>query len=212
MPGKGISQKSGKGRAAAGRGRGDGRLPVTVTRKALLVDGSDQRFRLLLQNFFTMSQQLHALRAVLAKRLGVTEPEYRILLAIAQLEDHDGVGVGAIAKHLMVSGPFVTAVGNKLIRRNFIAKRESDIDRRGVLLSLTAYGRQAFADFAKVPQAINDEAFRSLDADDFAVLSAIVQRLVEDGERALVLARLYELEEKSTKAGSPVLHSRHAVK
>ena len=44
--------------------------PLTTTREALLVGGSDAAFRELIGNLMTMAQQLTALRAHLARRLG----------------------------------------------------------------------------------------------------------------------------------------------
>src|SRR5258708_4045683 len=82
--------------------------PLTTTCEALLVGGSDQLFRGLIGNLMTMAQQLQVLRAHLAWRLGVSEPEYRVFLAVAQLQGNDGVGVSAVARHLAVSGAFVT--------------------------------------------------------------------------------------------------------
>jgi DNA-binding MarR family transcriptional regulator len=163
--------------------------PVTTTRAALLVDGSDQLFRELIGNLMTMAQQLQTLRAHLARRLGVSEPEYRVFLAVAQLQGEDGVGVGVVARHLAVSGAFVTVIVQRLARTGHVEKRPSPSDRRGVLVRLTAAGARMMTAFAAEPQAINDELFRDISRPEFRVLSDLVRRVIDGGERALTVSR-----------------------
>jgi len=173
--------------------------PVTTTREALLVDGSDQLFRELIDNLMTMSQQLQTLRAHLARRLGVSEPEYRVFLAVAQLQGDGGVGIGGVARHLAVSGAFVTMIVQRLARSGHVEKRASPIDRRGVLVRLTAQGARMMAEFAPEPQAINDELFGDVSSAEFRLLADLARRFVAGGERALAVSRLREL--SSTRAG-----------
>jgi DNA-binding MarR family transcriptional regulator len=167
--------------------------PVTTTREALLVHGSDQLFRELIGNLMTMAQQLQTLRAHLARRLGVSEPEYRVFLAVAQLQGEDGVGVGVVARHLAVSGAFVTMIVQRLARTGHVEKRPSPSDRRGVLVRLTAAGTRMMAAFAAEPQAINDALFGDISRTEFRLLSDLVRRLVGGGERALTVSSLREL-------------------
>lgn len=167
--------------------------PVTTTCEALLVGGSDHRFRALIGNLMIMAQQLQTLRAGLARRLGVSEPEYRVFLAVAQLQGDDGVGVGALARHLAVSGAFVTMIVQRLARSGHVEKRASASDRRSVLVRLTAMGTRMMASFAAEPQAINDELFRDVGRAEFEMLCDVAQRIVDGGERALAVSRLREL-------------------
>lgn len=167
--------------------------PVTTTCEALLVGGSDHRFRALIGNLMTMAQQLQTLRAGLARRLGVSEPEYRVFLAVAQLQGVDGVRVGALARHLAVSGAFVTMIVQRLARSGHVEKRASASDRRSVLVRLTAMGTRMMASFAAEPQAINDELFRDVGRAEFEMLCDVAQRIVDGGERALAVSRLREL-------------------
>jgi DNA-binding MarR family transcriptional regulator len=166
---------------------------VTTTCEALLVGGSDHRFRALIGNLMIMAQQLQTLRAGLARRLGVSEPEYRVFLAVAQLQGDDGVGVGALARHLAVSGAFVTMIVQRLARSGHVEKRASASDRRSVLVRLTAMGTRMMASFAAEPQAINDELFRDVGRAEFEMLCDVAQRIVDGGERALAVSRLREL-------------------
>lgn len=174
--------------------------PLTTTRAALLVDGSDLVFRELLRDLMTMASQLQELRAGLARQLGVSEPEYRVFLAVAQLQGASGVSVSAIARHLGVSGAFVTMIVQRLVRVGHVCKTPSSTDRRGVLLTLTARGRAVITAFSRNPQMVNDELFRDLDAKEFRLLADIVRRVVAGGERAILLDRLDRVERREKQA------------
>jgi MarR family transcriptional regulator, organic hydroperoxide resistance regulator len=168
-------------------------VPLTTTRAALLVDGSDRVFREMLRDLMTMASQLQELRAGLARQLGVSEPEYRVFLAVAQLQEAKGVSISAVARHLGVSGAFVTMIVQRLVRAGKVQKTPSRTDRRGVLLTLTARGRAAITGFARYPQMVNDELFRDIDEKEFRLLADIVRRIVAGGERAILLRQVDQL-------------------
>lgn len=160
------------------------RAPLSVTHEALLVEGSDRAFRGLIQDLLVMAKQLQGLRLALARELGVSEPQYRLVLAIAQLEEKDGVGVNQVANYLRVTGAFVTMEARKLVRRGFVAKKSDRRDGRAVLLCLTVKGRRALGELAPRQQAVNDELFRGFSASEFNALASLGRRLVANGERA----------------------------
>jgi DNA-binding MarR family transcriptional regulator len=167
-------------------------IPLTITRPALLVGGSDQRFRQLIDNLMTMSNQLQELRARLARRLGVSEPEYRVFLAIAQLQGTTGIRVSAVARHLGVTGALVTMVTSRLVRLGWVAKGTNSADSRQVLLRLTRKGSTVMTRFQSAPQIVNDELFRDISAAEFRQLADIVERIVAGGSRALAAAAALE--------------------
>jgi MarR family transcriptional regulator, organic hydroperoxide resistance regulator len=177
-------------------------VPLTTTRPALLVDGSDRVFREALRDLMTMASQLQELRAGLARQLGVSEPEYRVFLAVAQLQGARGVSISGVARHLGVSGAFVTMIVQRLVRVGKVQKTPSRVDRRGVLLTLTARGRAAMAGFARYPQMVNDELFRDIDEKEFRLLADIVRRVVAGGERAILLRRLDQVGQHDRKTRS----------
>jgi DNA-binding MarR family transcriptional regulator len=163
--------------------------PLTVTRSSVLVGGSDHAFRALIQDLLTLSYQLQALRSILARGLGVSEPQYRVFLAIAQLEGRQGVSVSRVASYLRVSGAFVTMETRKLLRRRYVEKHADPRDGRSVLMSITPAGRQAFARFAELSQRINNELFRAFRAQDFRTLGKLARMLVGNAERAEMLGQ-----------------------
>jgi len=68
-------------------------LPLTVSRPSLLEDGSDRRFRQLIYDLLTISVRMEAVREHLARRMGISAPQYSVLVAIAQLQCETGVSV-----------------------------------------------------------------------------------------------------------------------
>lgn len=172
---------------AAQRPRRRFRPPLTITNPALLTDGSDLPFRELIQSLLVMAHLLEELRHRLARRAGVSEPQYRVFMAVAHQQGEDGVSVSAVARHLRITGAFVTREAGRLVRRGYIEKREDPDDRRGVRLSLTAEGEQVIRDFAPAAQVINDEVFRDISSREFDSLSEIIERIVRGGERAVMV-------------------------
>jgi MarR family transcriptional regulator, organic hydroperoxide resistance regulator len=155
------------------------RPPLSVSRPALLRDGSDATFRRLVNDLLTVSARMQLIRDGFGAIAGLSGPQYSLVMAIARLQGADGVSVNGLAEALHVSGPFVTAETGKLKRRGLIAKRVNPADRRGVLVTLTASGRRLVEDLSGTIRAVNDVIFRDLDAARFAALGAMVARLVD---------------------------------
>jgi MarR family transcriptional regulator, organic hydroperoxide resistance regulator len=168
-----------------GNGRAIYVLPATVSRSALLDKGSDRRFRTLVNDLFTIATRMEVVRRHLARRMGVTGPQYSVLIAVAHLQGEQGVSVGAIAQAMHVSSAFIASETGKMARRNLLLKRPNPADGRGVLLTLASAGRERLERIAAEIGAINDLFFGALDAPSFAALSAAAAALVRGSGRAL---------------------------
>jgi DNA-binding MarR family transcriptional regulator len=169
-------------------------LPPTVSRAALLEDGSDRRFRQLVYDLFTIAARMEAAREHLAARMGVTTAQYSIMMTIAQLQGEVGVGVGALAKTLHVSSAFVASESGKLARLGLVTKRPNPSDGRGVLLRLTRAGRQRIARVGPHVRAVNDMLFAALDRPAFEGLSVAAAGLVHGSEKVVQWLRLVDAE------------------
>lgn len=163
--------------------------PLTASNPALLADGSDHRFRQLVHDLLTVTAQMKEIRDRLADEMGLSGPQYSILLAAAHLADGAGVGVGEMARHLHVSGAFVTTETGKLAEKGLLGKANDADDRRRVLVSLTDEGRRAVRAIAPLQRAVNDQFFAGLGQTEFRILSQIVGRMVGSSEAALSLLR-----------------------
>ncbi len=184
MTGADTGRESGRPAATGGTERTNA-LPLSVGRPELLVDGGDGLFRRLIYDMFTVSVRMQKVRDAIAERMGLTGPQYTILMAVGQLAGESGVTVTAVAQHLHVSGAFATVEIGKLARLGLVAKTANPDDGRSVLVRLTPDGRRRIESVAADLRAVNDRFFASLDADAFRALAATMAELVEDSENAL---------------------------
>lgn len=160
-------------------------LPATISRAPLLKGGSDQRFRVLVADLFTISTRMEMVREHLGGRMGISGPQYSILVGVAHLQGRNGISVGALAEALHVSSAFIATEGGKLVRRGLLLKRINPLDRRSVLLSVAPTGRLAVDRVSAEIRAVNDLFFGALDAPSFAALSAAAGALVEGSAKAV---------------------------
>jgi MarR family transcriptional regulator, organic hydroperoxide resistance regulator len=160
-------------------------LPATVSRDALLEKGSDRRFRGLVFDLLTIATRMEMLREHLGGRIGISGPQYSILIAVAHLQDTAGVNVGAVARAMHVSSAFVASESGKLARLGLLLKRTDPQDRRGVLLSLAPVGRRKIESVNAEIRGINDLFFGALDAKAFGALCGAANLLVSGSRKAL---------------------------
>jgi MarR family transcriptional regulator, organic hydroperoxide resistance regulator len=160
-------------------------LPPTATSPALLEKGSDRRFRTLVNDLFTIASRMEVVRAHLGRRMGISGPQYSLLVAVAHLQGVRGVSVGAIAQAMHVSSAFITAETGKMAKLGLLLKRSNPDDRRSVLISLAPAGRLELDRVSAEIRAVNDLFFGTLDAASFVALSTAAQALVAGSGRAL---------------------------
>jgi len=163
------------------------RAAATVTRGELLLDGRDDAFRAFVHSALAFSSRLTAVRDGFGRLIGLTGPQYTILVSIDHLQELGDVNVKTVAEHLSLSGTFVTTEVNKLVTKGLVRKLRDTNDSRRVLLMTTPTGRQRLVDLSRVQQPVNDVHFGSLTAADFTVLRRLMPIMVADTERALDL-------------------------
>jgi DNA-binding MarR family transcriptional regulator len=160
------------------------RLPATASWPALLEKGSDDRFRRLVYDLLTIASHMTTVREHLGARMGISAPQYSLLMAVGQFQGESGVGVTAVAKVLHVSSAFVATESGKLAQAGLLAKRANPQDGRAVLLSLTRSGRSLIARHSAEIRAVNDIFFGTLTPSMFAAASAAMAALVRGSARA----------------------------
>jgi MarR family transcriptional regulator, organic hydroperoxide resistance regulator len=161
------------------------RFPATVSRQALLEKGFDKRFRQLVYDLLTIAARMDCVREHLGKQMGISGPQYSVLMAVGQFQGRVGVGVTALAKVLHVSTAFVATETGKLAQAGLLAKRANPKDGRAVLLSLTRTGRSLIERNSPEIRSINDVFFGALSASTFAATSSAIASLVSSSQRAM---------------------------
>lgn len=163
-------------------------MPGTVTRPALMPDGTDRSFRVFVHELLAFADRLAAVRGGFAARLGLHGAGYTMLIALAHLAaEAPEVGIAGLARHLHVSPAFVTNEIARLQRLGLVGKRPHPRDARRVVLSLTPAGEAALAGLAPVQAPVNDALFAALGAAEFRQLAGLLPRMVADGDAALAL-------------------------
>ena len=72
------------------RQKTDFQFPLTATSPILVAGKSDHSLRKLLYDFFTVSARLETVKRYLGERLGLTGPQYTIMMAVAELQGKIG--------------------------------------------------------------------------------------------------------------------------
>jgi DNA-binding MarR family transcriptional regulator len=158
--------------------------PPTVSRAALLVDGSDAEFRGLIHDLIAYGHRLDACRDAFAAIVGVSGAQYEILMLVSRA---DGLSVGEVAARLHRSGAFITIEANKLAARGILDKTSDPSDGRRVILRTNGVTRQLMEQLAPHQRRINDVLFERLDGRRFKQLCALARELVTSGDRAVAM-------------------------
>jgi len=167
--------------------------PLTASRAALLVDGSDAELRTLLYDLIAYSHRLHACRESFASITGLTPAQYEILMIAGRSA---GLPVGEVAARLHRSGAFITIEASKLVERGILTKSADPADGRRVLLQVTAAGLALIRRLAPYQVRVNDELFGQLDAKRFRELRLLARQLLGAGDRAVALLGLMMREQE----------------
>ena len=179
--------------------------PLSITLPSLMRDGSDREFRWLIYSLARFSELFVRHRNIYGAYIGVSGPQYVMLTIIAGTENKT---VGQIAKTMSVSSQFIANEIGKLIERNIVEKTPNVADRRSMILSLTAKGRDLFRELGPVRRDSNNLMYRSLTGDRGRILQEILDKLIADGEMAL-----HELEAPHRRSQrAPSASSDHAMR
>lgn len=164
----------------------------TVSIPAVLdrTDGGDRKFRQLLYDIATAAAHLETARAYLATRLGVTSPQYNMIMVVAQYGKNVGISVNGIAGHLNVRNTFVTAEIKKLELKGLVLKQTNPADARSVLVYLSAEGKRQVEAMRTQFLLVNDHLFQHLAPADFDSLSRIVSELIGDFARTVAMLQV----------------------
>lgn len=162
-------------------------LPLTISRRELLNDGTDRDFRRMVHNIFAFTARHEAIRDGHARHIGLAGIEYTILISIGHLGLDGDVNVKTVADHLHMSGAFVTTVTSKLQHQGLIEKTQDTVDRRRISLAVTEKGKMLLRQLAPYQREINDVEFAPISKEQFRVFSEILESLIEASDRAMAL-------------------------
>ena len=162
--------------------------PLTVSRPALLQGGRDDAFRDVIQDLVDFSSRLAQIRETLARQVGLSPPQYRLLMELAHWSQTKPT-VGEIAEALNVSLPFITTETRRLASAGLVRKIGNAKDRRRVDLSLTEKGKAVIETLAPMQRAVNDTLFKEFSGADMKALGRFARALLDASQEGLAQAK-----------------------
>jgi DNA-binding MarR family transcriptional regulator len=168
--------------------------PTTITFAAMLRAGGDVAFRETLYLMALAFDRLHTCRVAFGRSLGLTAPQFIVLIGTAYQQGSEGVSIRELADHTQLASTHVTTEVGRLIGKGLLTKRASLRDRRSVQVRLSAAGEDAVRAVNPLQRRINDLLFADVSRDDFAAVSRFLERLALNSEYALAEIRRTEHE------------------
>ncbi len=138
----------------------------------------------------SISVHLEELRYFWAKALGISGPQWMILMAVAELDQGDGIPVNAVSKRLLVDSSFVTTQSKLLEKKGFMRRKPAPDDARVVRMSLTDKTYKQLANLETQQNAINDFIFEEFDEEALAVFTDKLAALKTRIEKACMKVTL----------------------
>lgn len=138
----------------------------------------------------SISVHLEELRYFWAKALGISGPQWMILMAIADLDKGDGIPVNAVAKMLHVDSSFVTTQSKLLEKKGFMRRKPAPEDARVVRMSLTDKTYKQLATLAAQQDEIHDFIFEEFAEQELAAFTDKLAALKSRIEKACMKVAL----------------------
>lgn len=117
---------------------------------------------------------LEELRQFWARTLGISGPQWMILMAISDLDKDEGVPVNMVSKLLHVDPSFVTTQSKLLEKKGLLRRKPSPTDARVVRLSLADKAQKHLASLSEQYKTIREYVFQEFDEQE---LTAFTTRL-----------------------------------
>lgn len=125
---------------------------------------------------YVIKQLELAVRASLdeiVRSAGVTALQYT---ALTVLDHHDGLSLAQLARDSFVTPQAAADLVANLERRDLVRRDRNPVDRREVVVSLTAHGRHLLADRAVAVQELERQMIESLDEGEARLFRSLLDR------------------------------------
>lgn len=177
--------------------------PLTISREEFLREGGDRAFREAIYTMVLALESLLKCREIFGRVLGLTGSQFAVMMGTAYRQGENGVSIRDLAEHIRLAAPHVTTEVGRLIHRGLLSKRQDELDRRSVLVSLSPEGEEAVRSLAPVVRRVNDMLFEDISAAELAVVEKLLRRLTLNADRVFAQVRRGDLlEEKPRLAES----------
>ncbi|WP_061020375.1 MarR family transcriptional regulator [Bradyrhizobium sp. CCH5-F6] len=103
--------------------------------------------------------------------------QYRVLEA---LTEQNGLPMGDLATRLLIDGPTLTKIIDRMVESTQVYRAPDPHDRRRVLIFLSQRGAEQFRDIGPVINSIQQKLLNRLGASDATVLTSLLSELLSD--------------------------------
>lgn len=147
---------------------------------------SKQSLRLWLRLLTCTSVIEKQVRNRLRAEFHTTLPRFDVLAALEHARE--GLTMGALSRHLMVSNGNVTGIVARLEKERMVTRRAAPNDRRTHFVRLTGKGLAEFSAMATVHETWIDQMFAEMDDEKISALMGLLDELKTslsaDGEKS----------------------------
>lgn len=105
---------------------------------------------------------------------GMTNGEFLMLKSIVQSGNRK---VSELAKELGVSMPYITSLSDKMVKKGFIERRQSEGDRRIVVLKLTKEGKKKYSRLDRLILNYMETGFDRLSDQELLTFEKILKKV-----------------------------------
>ncbi len=132
----------------------------------------------------SINAHLEELRHFWARTLGISGPQWMIIVALSDLDKGEGVPVNVVSKMLRVDPSFVTTQSKLLEKKAFVRRTPSIADARIVNMSLTDTASKHLASLAAQQDSLNEFIFAEFGDRELADLTGKLASLEKRLEKA----------------------------
>ena len=134
----------------------------------------------------SINSHLEELRQFWARTLGISGPQWMILMAISDLDKEDGVPVNMVSKLLHVDPSFVTTQSKLLEKKGLLRRKPSPTDARVVRMSLTDKTQKHVTSLSEQYRTVREFVFEEFDEDELLEFTEKLATLKKRLEKACV--------------------------
>ncbi|MCL5997867.1 MAG: MarR family transcriptional regulator [Chloroflexi bacterium] len=96
---------------------------------------------------------------------GITQAQFRVLLAVWQQGGADGIAPSALADHLLIERGTVSVLTNRMVERGWLTRKRGK-NRRTYHLALTEVGEQVLQEVIPHAEALADDTLSGISLDE----------------------------------------------
>ena len=167
--------------------------PLTISRDEFLREGGDRAFREAIYTTVLALESLLKCREIFGRVLGLTGSQFAVMMGTAYRQGENGVSIRDLAEHIRLAAPHVTTEVGRVIHKGLLKKRQDELDRRSVLVSLSPEGEEAVRSLAPIVRRVNDMLFEDISAAELAVVEKLLRRLTLNADRVFAQVRRGDL-------------------